>query len=88
MTNKELIKHSRILRAEASNLLYKEGLLPLFRHADPTAILRIKHAIDQRPDYRGDVYNSMAIYHAVLNDKVSTLEQFNQWIERNTNANT
>ncbi len=57
-------------------------------HADRNAILRIKHAISQRPDYRGDVYNSMAVYRAVLTDKVSTLEEFNRWIERKVYANS
>ena len=65
------------------DLLHKE-----IQCADRTAILRIKHAIDQRSDYRGDVYNSMAVYRAVVSDKVTTLEDFNRWIERNSNANT
>ena len=58
------------------------------QQADRTAILRIKHAVSQRPDYRGDVYNSMAIYRAVLKGKVKSLEEFNAWIERNSHANT
>ncbi len=58
------------------------------QNADRTSILRIKHTISQRPDYRGDVYNSMAVYRAVTSDKVTTLEEFNRWIERNANANT
>ena len=53
---------------------------------DRVAILRIKHAVSQRPDYRGDVYNSLSIYRAVLTKKVTTLEEFNRWIERNSNA--
>ena len=57
------------------------------QHADRTTILRIKHAVSQRPDYRGDVYNSMAVYRAVLMGKVTSLEEFNRWIERDTNAN-
>ena len=64
------------------DFLHKE-----IKRADRTAILRIKHAIDQRPDYRGDVYNSMAVYQAVLNDNVKTIEHFNRWIERKSNAN-
>jgi hypothetical protein len=56
--------------------------------ADRNVILRIKHAISQRPDYRGDVYNSMAVYQAVLTEKVTSLEEFNAWIERNSHANT
>lgn len=55
---------------------------------DRTALLRIKHAISKRPDYRGDVYNSMAVYRAVISDNVSTIEEFNRWIERNSNAIT
>lgn len=58
------------------------------QQTDRTAILRIKHAVSQRPDYRGDVYNSMAIYRAVLEGKVKSLEEFNAWIERNSHANT
>lgn len=58
------------------------------QHADRTSILRIKHTISQRPDYRGDVYNSMAAYRAVISDKVKTIEEFYQWIERNSNAKT
>lgn len=58
------------------------------QQADRAAILRIKHAISQRPDYRGDVYNSMAVYHAVLTEKVTSLEEFNRWIERNSHANS
>ncbi|MDE0484133.1 MAG: hypothetical protein OXI67_16260 [Candidatus Poribacteria bacterium] len=57
------------------------------QQADCTAILRIKHAISQRSDYRGDVYNSMAVYRAVLTEKVTSLEEFNEWIERNSHAN-
>ncbi len=58
------------------------------QQADRTAILRIKHPVSQRPDYRGDVYNSMAVYRAVLTEKVASLEEFNRWIERNSHANT
>ncbi len=58
------------------------------QQADRAVILRIKHAISQRPDYRGDVYNSMAVYHAVLTEKVTSLEEFNRWIERNSHANS
>ena len=58
------------------------------QHADRTAILRIKHAVSQRPDYRGDIYNSMAVYRAVITEKVASLEEFNRWIERNSHANT
>ena len=57
------------------------------QQADRTALLRIKYEISQRPDYRGDVYNSMAVYQAVLNDNVKTIEDFNRWIERKSNAN-
>jgi len=57
------------------------------QQADRTAILRIKHAISQRSDYRRDVYNSMAVYRAVLTEKVTSLEEFNAWIERNSHAN-
>ena len=58
------------------------------QQASRTAILHIKHAISQRPDYRGDVYNSMAVYRAVLTDKVTSLEEFNAWIERNSHVNS
>ncbi len=58
------------------------------QHVDRTTILRLKHAISQRPDYRGDVYNSMAIYQAVLTGNVTSLEEFYAWIERNSDANT
>ena len=58
------------------------------QQADRTSLLRIKYAISQRPDYRGDVYNSMAVYRAVLTEKVTSVEEFNRWIERNSNANT
>ena len=58
------------------------------QNADRTSILRIKHTISQRPDYRGDVYNSMAVYRAVISDNVTTLEEFNRWIERNSSVNT
>ena len=54
------------------------------RQADRSAILRVKHAVSQYPDYRGDVYNSMAVYRAVLTEKVTSLEEFNAWIERNS----
>ena len=58
------------------------------QHVDRTTLLRIKHAISQRPDYRGEVYNSMAVYQAVLTGKVRTLEEFSRWIEGNSNANS
>ena len=57
------------------------------QNADRTSILRIKHSISQRSDYRGDVYNSMAVYRAVISDNVTTLEEFNRWIERKSNVN-
>lgn len=57
------------------------------QQVDRTVILRIKHAVSQRPDYRGDIYNSMAVYRAVLTEKVASLEEFNRWIERNSNVN-
>lgn len=58
------------------------------KSANRTAILRVKHDISQRPDYRSEVYNSMAVYRAVIHENVTTLEEFNRWIERNANANT
>ncbi len=58
------------------------------QNADRTSILRIKHTISQRPDYRGDVYNSMAVYRSVISDNVTTFEEFNRWIERNSSVNT
>lgn len=63
--------------------LHKELLV-----IDRTTILRIKHPISHRPDYRGDIYNSMSIYKAVLNDGVSSLKEFETWIERNFNVKT
>ena len=56
------------------------------QRADRVAILRIKHIICQHPDYRGNVYNSMAIYRAVLEDKVESVDAFNAWIEKNSQA--
>ena len=58
------------------------------RQADHVAILRIKHVICQHPDYRGNVYNSMAIYRAVLEDKVETVDEFNAWLENNSQVHT
>ena len=52
------------------------------QQADHTAILRIKHVICQHPDYRGNVYNSMAIYRAVLEDKVESADEFKAWVEK------
>lgn len=57
----------------------------LFRQlqqADRLAILRIKYVICQQPEYRGNVYNSMAIYRAVLEDKVESVDGFNAWLEK------
>ena len=65
-----------------------DALHTQLQKADRTAILHIKHAVSQRPDYRGDVYNSMAVYRAVLTEKVTSLEEFNAWIERNSHANS
>ena len=53
------------------------------QRADRTAILRIKHVICQHPDYRGNVYNSMAIYRAVLEDEVESVDEFKAWLEKN-----
>lgn len=53
------------------------------QQADRAAILRIKHVICQHPDYRGNVYNSMAIYRAVLEDKVESVDEFKAWVEKN-----
>lgn len=52
------------------------------QQADRAAILRIKHVICQHPDYRGNVYNSMAIYRAVLEDKVESVDEFKAWVEK------
>ena len=52
------------------------------QQADRTAILRIKHVICQHPDYRGNVYNSMAIYRAVLEDEVESVDEFKAWLEK------
>ena len=65
-----------------ANALYSQ-----LQQADHTAILRIKHVICQHPDYRGNVYNSMAIYRAVLEDKVESVDEFKAWIKK-THANT
>ena len=57
----------------------------LFRQlqqADRLAILRIKYVICQQPEYRGHVYNSMAIYRAVLEDKVESVDGFNAWLKK------
>lgn len=57
----------------------------LFRQlqqADRLAILRIKYVICQQPEYRGNVYNSMAIYRAVLEDKVKSVDGFNAWLKK------
>lgn len=58
------------------------------KQADRTSLLRIKHEISQRPDYRGDVYNSMAVYQAVIEEKITSVKEFDDWIERNSDANT
>ena len=64
-----------------------EALHRQLQQADRVAILRIKHVICQHPDYRGNVYNSMAIYRAVLEDKVESVDEFKAWLEKtHTNA--
>ncbi len=57
------------------------------QYVDRTTVLSIKNTISQRPDYRGEVYNSMAVYEAVLSGKVATVQEFERWIERNCNVN-
>ena len=52
------------------------------QQADHAAILRIKHVICQHPEYRGTLYNSMAIYRAVLEDKVESVDAFKAWLEK------
>ncbi len=56
------------------------------QQADRDAILRIKYVICQHPDYRGNVYNSMAVYQAVLEDKVESVEAFKTWIEKKADS--
>lgn len=56
------------------------------QQADRLAILRIKHVICQQPEYRGNVYNSMAIYRAVLEDKVESVDGFNAWLEKKSHT--
>ena len=64
-----------------------EALHRQLQQTDRVAILRIKHVICQHPDYRGNVYNSMAIYRAVLEDKVESVDEFKAWLEKtHTNA--
>lgn len=58
------------------------------QHADRDAILRIKHVICQHPDYRGNLYNSMAIYRAVLADNVESVNEFITWVEKNLQTDT
>lgn len=53
------------------------------QYADRNAILCIKHVISQHPEYRGDLYNSMAIYQAVSEDKITSVEEFYKWLKRN-----
>ena len=65
-----------------------EALHRQLEQADRTAILRIKHVICQHPDYRGNVYNSMAIYRAVLEDKIETVDEFKAWVEKNAQTDT
>lgn len=57
------------------------------KQVDRQAILRIKHVISQRPDYRGDVYNSMNIYQALIEDRITSVEEFDKWIERKCHVN-
>lgn len=57
------------------------------QQVDRLATLRIKHVISQRPDYRGDVYNSMNIYQASIENRITSVEEFNKWIERRYNVN-
>ena len=64
-----------------------DALHQRLQQADRTAILRIKHVICQHPDYRGNIYNSMAIYRAVLEDKVESVDEFKAWLEK-PHANT
>lgn len=64
-----------------------DALHQRLQQADRTAILRIKHVICQHPDYRGNVYNSMAIYQAVIEDKVESVDEFKAWLEK-PHANT
>ena len=52
------------------------------QQADRLAILRIKYVICQQPESRGNVYNSMAIYRAVLEDKVESVDGFNAWLKK------
>jgi hypothetical protein len=64
-----------------------EALHRQLQQTDRVAILRIKHVICQHPDHRGNVYNSMAIYRAVLEDKVESVDEFKAWLEKtHTNA--
>ena len=63
-----------------------DALYRQLQQADRVAILRIKHVICQHPDYRGNVYNSMAIYRAVLEDKVESVDEFKVWLEKHTNT--
>ena len=63
-----------------------DALRRQLQQADRVAILRIKHVICQHPDYRGNVYNSMAIYRAVLEDKVESVDEFKVWLEKHTNT--
>ncbi len=62
--------------AEANELFHK------LQQADRLAILRIKYVICQQPEYPGNVYNSMAIYRAVLEDKVESVDGFNAWLKK------
>lgn len=65
-----------------------ETLRCQLQHADRDAILRIKHVICQHPDYRGNIYNSMAIYRAVLADNVESVNEFITWVEKNSQTDT
>lgn len=57
------------------------------QQADRDAVLRIKNVISQHPEYRGDVYNSMKVYQAVIEDKITSVEEFNMWIQRKCHVN-
>lgn len=52
----------------------KENLTPSFRRA----ILEIKSTLSKRAEYRRSV-RSVDIYHAVIHEKIETLEEWDEW---------
>lgn len=68
--------------ARQPDLEHLRSLLPRLSQENRRTILRLKHSLAERPK-EAKVVPSILIYKAVVDHNVETMEQFDEWLEKN-----